>query len=351
MAAVELAHLTVRRASSTVLDDISLTVDDGQLVGVIGASGSGRTTLLRAIAGLDKLTSGTVRIGDVDVTKTESARRDVSMVFQNPALLPHRDVLGNVAFPLELHHEVAAEIASRVKAETRALHIESLLTRQPGQLSRGERQLVQVARAMVRTPAVLLLDEPLARLDAAMTQQLRLDMHALQRGYGVTTILTTGDPVEAMTLPDRLVVLEGGRIAQVGAPIDVYQQPATLVAAACTGDMSMVDVRVEGDADGLWLVHPAFRRHAPQNLGDYVGASVVMAMRPAWAHLEPDGLVPAIVTEASPGSSTITVALDVPALSDHVVIRVTSPGHRRGDCVAFDIDDIALFDPTTGTRL
>src|SRR6476619_318706 len=135
MAAVELAHLTVRRASSTVLDDVNLTVDDGEFVGVIGASGSGKTTLLRAIAGLDKLTSGTVRIGDVDVTKTESARRDVSMVFQNPALLPHRDVLGNVAFPLELHHEVAAEIASRVKAETRALHIESLLTRQPGQLS------------------------------------------------------------------------------------------------------------------------------------------------------------------------------------------------------------------------
>ena len=163
--------------------------------------------------------------------------------------------------------------------------------------------------------------------------------------------MTTGDPVEAMTLPDRLVVLEGGRIAQVGAPMDVYQRPETLVAAACTGDMSMVDVRVEGDADGLWLTHPAFRRHAPQNLADYVGASVVMAMRPAWAHLEPDGLVPAIVTEASPGSSSITVALDVAGVTNHVVIRVASRGHRRGDRVAFDIDEVALFDPTTGTRL
>jgi len=230
-----------------VLDDVSLAVDDGELMGVIGASGSGKTTLLRAIAGLTRLTSGTVRIGGVDVTKVEPSSRDVSMMFQKPALLPHRDVLGNVAFPLEVHHELAAEIASRVTAETRALHIESLLARNPGQLSSGERQLVQMARAMVRTPSVMLLDEPLARLDAAMTQQLRLDLHALQQGYGVTTLLATSDPVEAMTMPDRIVVLEGGRIAQVDTPINVYERPVTLVAAACTGDMSMLDVRIEDD--------------------------------------------------------------------------------------------------------
>ena len=351
MAAVELAGLTVRISGSTVLDDICLCVDDGELMGVIGESGSGKTTMLRAIAGLTKLSSGTVRIGGVDVTKVEPSGRDVSMMFQKPALLPHRDVLGNVAFPLEVHHELAAEITSRVTAETRALHIESLLSRNPAQLSSGERQLVQMARAMVRTPSVMLLDEPLARLDAAMTQQLRLDLHALQQGYGVTTLLATSDPVEAMTMPDRIVVLEGGRIAQVDTPIDVYERPVTLVAAACTGDMSMVDVRIERDTDGLWLVHPAFRRHAPQHLGDYVGATVVMAMRPSWAHLEPDGLVAAVVTEASPGSGTITVALDAGGHTDYVVIRVASLGHRRGDRVAFDIDEVAVFDPTTGTRL
>jgi len=351
MAAVELAHLTVWRGKSTVLDDVCLEVDDGELVAVIGSSGAGKTTMLRAIAGLDKPTKGTIRIGTVDVTKLESARRDVAMVFQKPALLPHRDVQGNVAFPLEVHREMAAHIATRVTAETRALHIESLLTRNPTQLSYGERQLVQMARAMVRTPSVLLLDEPFARLDPASAQQLRLDLHALQRGYGVTTILATSDPVDAMTLPDRLVVLEGGRIAQIDTPMNVYERPLTLEAAACTGDMSMIDVCIEGDADGLWLSHPGFRRHAPQHLADYAGASVVMAMRPAWAHVEPDGLVPAVVTEASPGSGTITVALEAREPTDHVVIRVTSPGHRRGDRIAFDIDDVALFDRTTGTRL
>lgn len=351
MAAVELAHLTVRFASRTVLDDVNLSVDDGELIGVIGGSGAGKSTMLRAIAGLEAASAGTIRIDGVDVTNKEPAGRDVSMVFQNPALMPHRDVLGNIAFPLEMHHEIAAEIASRVTAETRALHIEALLTRHPRQLSRGERQLVQVARAMVRTPSVMLLDEPLARLDAALTQQLRLDLHALQRGYGVTTFLATSDPVEAMTLPDRIVVLDGGRVAQIDSPMDVYQRPVTLVAAACTGDVSMLTVRIEADADGLWLVHPAFRRHAPQHLGDYLGGSVVMAMRPTWAHLEPDGAVAAVVTEASPGSGTITVALEADATTDHVVIRSTSPGHRRGDGVSFDIDDVALFDPITGTRL
>jgi ABC-type sugar transport system ATPase subunit len=240
MAAVELAHLTVRRANSTALDDVSLSVDDGELIGVVGASGAGKTTLLRTIAGLQRPTAGTIRIGDVDVTATEPAGRDVSMVFQRPALIPNRDVRGNVAFPLEIHHELAADIVSRVTAETRALHIEALLTRQPGQLSRGERQLVQVARAMVRTPSVLLLDEPLAALDAGMTQQLRLDLHALQRGYRVTTLLATSDPVEAMTLPDRIVVPTAA--APPRSPHrSTSTRRVTPVAAACTGDVSMLE--------------------------------------------------------------------------------------------------------------
>ncbi|HEY4609460.1 MAG TPA: ABC transporter ATP-binding protein [Ilumatobacteraceae bacterium] len=352
MAALELAHLTVRVANTTALDDVSLSVDDGELIGVVGASGAGKTSLLRAIAGLAAATAGTIRIDGVDVTTTEPAGRDVSMVFQNPALLPHRDVLGNVAFPLELHHEMAAEISTRVTAETKALHIEALLRRHPQQLSRGERQLVQVARAMVRTPSVLLLDEPLAALDAAMTQHLRLDLHALQRGYGVTTFLATSDPVEAMTLPDRLVVLDGGRVAQVGTPSDVYQRPSSLTAAACTGDVSTVTARIASDGDDLWLVHPAFRRRVPrQHLIEYVGESVVIAMRPTWAHLDSNGAVAATVTEASPGSNMITVSLGDDPTSEHITIRSTSPGHRRGDNVAFEIDEVCLFDPTTGARL
>lgn len=352
MATVELVHLTVRVAGATVLDDVSLTVDDGELIGLIGASGAGKTTMLRAIAGLEAVAVGTILINGVDVTTLEPASRDVSMVFQTPALLPHRDVLGNISLPLELHHERSAEIAARVTAESRALHIDRLLTRHPGQLSTGERQLVQIARAMVRTPSVLLLDEPLARLDASMRGQMRLDLHALQRGYGVTTFLATSDPVEAMTMPDRLVVLDGGRVAQFDTPIDVYQRPVSLVAAACTGDVSTLTAKVEADDDGLWLIHPAFRHRAWQpQLADYVGASVVIALRPTWARLDPNGPVGATITEASPGTSMITVALDAEGTTDHVMIRSTSPAHRRGDHVAFGLDETVLFDPITGSRL
>ncbi|MDP9463535.1 MAG: ABC transporter ATP-binding protein, partial [Actinomycetota bacterium] len=225
MSTVELEHVTVRCSGTTLLDDVNLAVADGELIGVIGASGAGKTTLLRAIAGLEPLAAGSIRIGGVDVTDATPAARDVSMVFQTPVLIPHRDVQGNIAFPLEIRHQRAAEIATRVAAETRALHIEALLARSPRELSAGEAQLVQVARALVRMPSLLLLDEPLARLDAALTQHMRLELRSLQQGYGVTTLLATNDPVEAMALPDRLVVVEAGHVVQVGPPIEVYERP------------------------------------------------------------------------------------------------------------------------------
>ena len=155
MSTVELEHVTVRRAGATLLDDVNLTVDDGELIGVIGASGAGKTTLLRTIAGLEPLASGTIRIDGVDVSDTTPADRNVSMVFQTPALLPNRDVLGNIEFPLEIRHQEAEEIAIRVAAESRAMHIEALLARSPHGLSAGEAQLVQVARALVRTSVAL----------------------------------------------------------------------------------------------------------------------------------------------------------------------------------------------------
>lgn len=352
MSTVELEHVTVRSSGATLLDDVSLTVADGELIGVIGASGAGKTTLLRAIAGLEPLTAGTIVIDGVDVTNVTPADRNVSMVFQTPALIPHRDVQGNIAFPLEIRHQGSAEIATRVAAETRALHIEALLARLPRRLSAGEAQLVQVARALVRMPALLLLDEPLARLDASLTQRMRLDLSALIHGYGVTTFLATNDPVEAMALPDRLVVIDGGRVVQIGSPIEVYERPATLVAAACTGHVSTLTVQVEADGDGFWLAHQSFRQRAwRQALTDYVGDFVVVAVRPTWMRLTPDGPVTATVIEASPGTGTITVELGAGARPDQLVIRSTAPVHRRGDQVAFGIDELVLFDPLTGHQL
>lgn len=352
MSTVELEHVTVRRSDRTLLDDVNLAVDDGELIGVIGASGAGKTTLLRALAGLDPLASGTIWIGGVDVTDATPADRDVAMVFQTPALLPHRDVLGNIAFPLEIRHQVAGEIATRVAAETRALHIEALLTRSPQNLSAGEAQLVQIARALVRMPSLLLLDEPLARLDPTLTQHMRLELHSLQQGYGVTTFLATNDTVEAMALPDRIVVVDAGRVVQVGPPIEVYERPANLVAAACTGHVSTLTAGVEADSEGFWLVHPSFRHRAWRpSLTDYVGALVVIAVRPTWTRLTTDGPVRATVAEVNPVTGTITVALGADPRPDRVVIAAATAAHHRGDNVAFQIEELALFDPVSGTCL
>jgi ABC-type sugar transport system ATPase subunit len=352
MSVVELEHVTVQRAGVTPLDDIGLEVADGELVGVVGPSGAGKTTLLRVIAGLDQPSSGSIRIDGVDVGAAAPSERGVSMVFQTAVLLPHLDVHHNIAFPLEVRHQRTDEIAARVAAETRALHIEALLTRSPRDLSAGEAQLVQVARALVKLPALLLLDEPLAHLDAVLTHRMRLELRSLQQGYGVTTVLATNDPVEAMALADRLVVLDAGRVVQIGPPVEIYEHPASLVAAGCTGHMSTFTVEIEADADGFWLVHPSFRHRAWRpSLAGYVGAYVVVGLRPAWASVDTAGQVAATVVEASPVTSTITVAIAGGHADQLEIVAPAAVHHRRGDEVAVRFDELALFDPLTGDHL
>jgi len=236
------------RRGGARLDGIDLEIADGEFVGVIGSSGAGKTTLLRVLAGLEPADSGQVWFDEAEVSAVPPAQRDIAMVFQENVLLPHRDVRGNIAFPLEVRNFHEREIEVRVRAETRALQIEQLLARPPGRLSEGERQLVQIARALVRRPSLLLLDEPLARLDATQRQWMRQELVLLQEGYGVTAMIATNDPVEAMTVPSRLIVLESGRILQVGAPMQIYHSPATLAAAALTGELRIerLDGRVRG---------------------------------------------------------------------------------------------------------
>ena len=354
MATVDLEHVTVRHDAVTALDDVSVHVADGELLGVIGGSGSGKTTLLRAVAGLVEVAAGTVRIAGVDVTAAPTAARGVSMVFQRAALIPHRDVRGNVAFPLELRHDREPEIDTRVTAETRALHIEELLARSPRELSTGEAQLVQVARALVRTPRLLLLDEPLAGLDSPLTSRLRLELRSLQQGYAVTTLLATNDPLEAMTMPDRLVVMEDGRIVQAGTPLDVYERPATLTAAAATGAVSTVPVTMEAEGDTSWLVHPGFRLRSPcAASAAREGARVVLAFRPTAARIAADGPVHGVISEVGIVTGTVTVALDGSdaATPDEVVVAAPGPPRRRGERVALHIPDVLLFDATTGASV
>lgn len=281
MASLSLSGVTVRHGATVALGPVELDVADGEFVGIVGMSGAGKTTLLRAVAGIDPIASGDVSIGGTDVTGSEPGTRDVAMVFQHPHLLPHRSVGRNVAFPLEVRRQTIDEIHQRVHAEARALHIEQLLERSPDTLSAGEMQLVQIARAMVRVPRVLLLDEPLARLDAHTREQMRRELRFLQRGYGVTTLATTNDPAEAMAMSDRLVVLEAGRIVQVGVPLDVYRDPVTIEVAQLTGPVELSVVEVSGDAHGYWLHGPGGVERAWHSaLADYVGTEVVRAVRP-----------------------------------------------------------------------
>lgn len=290
MASVSLQAVTVRFGSGsravTALDRVHLGVDDGELVTVVGSSGSGKSTLLRVVAGLDRASSGAVFMDGVEVTRLEPGARDVAMVFQHPHLLPRRSVGRNVAFPLEVRRVAIDEIRERVSAEARALHIETLLERSPDQLAAGEAQLVQIARAMVRVPSVLLLDEPLARLDPQVRERMRRELRLLQQGYGLTVLLTTNDPVEALSMGDRLVVLDAGRVVQVGVPIEVYRDPHSLAAAQMTGPLEVAEVEVVPERDGVWIDGPGGRERAWRPaLADLAGQRIVQGVRSDGARL------------------------------------------------------------------
>ncbi|WP_439271608.1 sn-glycerol-3-phosphate import ATP-binding protein UgpC [Pseudochrobactrum sp. HB0163] len=218
---------------------VSLEIADGELVVLVGPSGCGKSTLLRMIAGLESITSGNVSIGDRVVNDLEPAERDIAMVFQNYALYPHMTVRQNLAYGLKNRNTPKAEIEQRIAKAAKALEIEQFLERKPRQLSGGQRQRVAMGRAIVREPAAFLFDEPLSNLDAKLRVHMRVEIKRLQRTLGVTSVYVTHDQMEAMTLADRLVVLNGGRIEQVGTPIELYEKPATTFVATFIGSPSM----------------------------------------------------------------------------------------------------------------
>jgi len=353
MARVELIGAHVVRGKATVAHDLDLVADDGTVLALVGPSGSGKTSIVRAIAGLDRVRPGTVLFDGIDVTTARPADRNVSMVFEVPALYPKRSVRGNISFPLEMRHTDADEIRSRVTAEARAIHIESLLDRSPRRLSAGEAHAVQVARALVRNPAVLLLDEPFAKIDGDLAMTLRREIMLIQRGFGVTTVLATNDPLDAMVMADRLAVVERGRITQIGAPLEVYSRPRTAVAAQVTGDADVLEVRVEPDDLASWLVHPAFRLRAWQPaLRDHAHRRLQMIVRPEWWQLDDHGAVTVTVERIHGWGSTISLwcrAGDRP-----ITVKLPSPQPRpvrAGDELRLRIDHHVLIDPIDGFEL
>lgn len=239
MATVKLENVTKRFGELTALDDITLDVKDEEFFVLLGQTGAGKTTTLRCIAGLDKPEEGSIYLDDVRVNDKTPAERDVAFVFQSHILYPHLSVYENMAFPLHPRKLSPEEIDRRVKDIAQMLHIEHLLMRTPNQLSGGETQRVGLGRAMVRRPQVFLMDEPISNLDAKLRTEMRVEIRWRQRELGTTTFYVTHDQVEAMSMADRIAVLEAGRIQQLGTPSDIYNHPANLFVASFIGSPSM----------------------------------------------------------------------------------------------------------------
>ncbi len=239
MATVSIRHLGKDHGATQVLGDVSLEVADGELLVLVGPSGCGKSTLLRCIAGLEALSRGAISIDGRDVTNVEPRDRDIAMVFQSYALYPHLTVRENLAFGLKMRKTPKAEIAERVGEAAAMLGLDELLERLPGHLSGGQRQRVAMGRAVVRRPKVFLFDEPLSNLDASLRGQMRVELMRLHQKLSATMIYVTHDQVEAMTLADRIAVLDKGALMQVGPPSEVYDRPANLFVARFIGTPEM----------------------------------------------------------------------------------------------------------------
>ncbi|WP_426124541.1 sn-glycerol-3-phosphate import ATP-binding protein UgpC [Pararhizobium sp. PWRC1-1] len=239
MANIVLKDARKKYGSVEVIKGVSLDISDGELVVLVGPSGCGKSTLLRMIAGLESITAGTIEIAGRIVNDLEPSERDIAMVFQNYALYPHMTVRQNLAYGLKNRNTPKDEIDRRIAGAAKALEIEPFLERKPRQLSGGQRQRVAMGRAIVREPAAFLFDEPLSNLDAKLRVQMRVEIKRLQRALATTSVYVTHDQMEAMTLADRLVVLNAGRIEQLGTPIELYEKPATTFVATFIGSPSM----------------------------------------------------------------------------------------------------------------
>src|SRR5689334_667191 len=276
-----------------VVHGVSCTVADGELVVVVGPSGCGKSTLLRMVAGLEGVTAGTVAIDGRVINGVEPKDRDIAMVFQNYALYPHMSVYNNMAYGLRMRRMDRAEIRARVERAAAILQIDGLLDRKPRQLSGGQRQRVAMGRAIVRDPKVFLFDEPLSNLDAQLRVQMRVELKRLQQELGTTSIYVTHDQVEAMTLADRLVVMNAGNVDQIGPPLDLYERPATVFVAGFIGSPAMNLVAGRLDPDGVAIGDLVLARDgtAGEPAGQ-AGRPVTIGLRPEHLALADDGPIP-----------------------------------------------------------
>jgi multiple sugar transport system ATP-binding protein len=351
MANVHLRKLNIELGGKAIIRDLDLQIAPGEFVVLLGPSGCGKSTLLHSIAGLVEMASGAIEIGGRDMSDADPSARGIGMVFQSYALYPTMTVEANMSFGLRIAGTPKAEIRRRVARAAEMLQLDALLGRKPAQLSGGQRQRVAIGRALVREARVFLFDEPLSNLDAKLRAELRRELKLLHQALGSTMIYVTHDQVEAMTLASRIVVMEKGRIQQIGTPAEVYERPANRFVAGFLGapPMNFVDGmldaagRFQGRAIGLALPAGAEAR-APR--------PAVLGVRPEHVALRADGPLRGTVALVEPMGNHQVVWLRCGADTLGALVhdaRVFVPGDEVG--FAIDAARVSLFDPADGERL
>jgi sn-glycerol 3-phosphate transport system ATP-binding protein len=337
--------------SREVVHGVTCAVGDGELVVVVGPSGCGKSTLLRMVAGLETVSAGTVAIDGRVVNGVEPKDRDIAMVFQNYALYPHMSVYDNMAYGLRMRRMSRGDIRRRVEHAADILQLDGLLDRKPRQLSGGQRQRVAMGRAIVRDPKVFLFDEPLSNLDAKLRVQMRVEIKRLQQELATTSLYVTHDQVEAMTLADRLIVMNAGDVDQIGPPLELYERPATAFVAGFIGSPAMNLIPGRLEAGGVDLGGAVLPLDPPAG---EPGRSVLAGLRPE--HLEPAGDGPlSLRVELLERLGADTILHGRLAGTDtSVVVRAAgSVALPLGENLRFAIrpEHVHLFDPDTGRRL
>jgi sn-glycerol 3-phosphate transport system ATP-binding protein len=349
MAQIELTDIRKSFDSLEVIHGVNLSVPDGCFVVVVGPSGCGKSTLLRMVAGLEDVSAGSIAIGGRDVTALEPKDRNVAMVFQNYALYPHLTVARNIAFGLELRGTSKAEIKQRVERAASILHLDGLLERKPRQLSGGQRQRVAMGRAIVREPDVFLFDEPLSNLDAKLRVTMRLEIRRIHEGLGATSLYVTHDQVEAMTMGDILVVMNDGHVEQIGAPLDVYERPASTFVASFIGSPPMnfltadiEDREVRFDAGRMTMHHAELPRGA-----------AILGVRPEHLRIDPEAKDFEMSVRMVEAHGAETIVHGISGRHD-VVLRLAGSHRIRPQEVlplAAAREHLHLFDSERGRRI
>ena len=350
MASVTLSGIRKSFGATPVLHGVDVQIDDGEFVVLVGPSGCGKSTLLRMIAGLEETLDGEIRIGGRVVNRVPPKARDIAMVFQNYALYPHMTVRANMAFSMRLAGRAAAEIDARVNDAARILGLDDYLDRFPRQLSGGQRQRVAMGRAIVRDPQVFLFDEPLSNLDAKLRVQMRTEIRALHQRLRTTSIYVTHDQIEAMTMADKIVVMNAGRVEQIGAPLVLYDDPANLFVAGFIGSpaMNFLPGRL---AEGGAVVLDNGGRIGVASTAAKPGQAVTVGVRPESLEIAADGLLAEIVVVEPTGADTqIYCTL---AGRDVNVVSRERHGFAPGQGIRLRVapHKALLFDADSGARI